>query len=206
MWAKRARCHGGSWWCKTAGRPARTAATTREAGRFSGIDSRFSTTTRSTPAERAANFAVSRGDAVLDGEAGHGTSTGPVTRYGPHGETELGERPLPGGGHHGHSVRRSQPERHDRATGHAVLRTLAMIERWDARCEWAAPAGAVDARGPLGARRVHGAERPGLSLAMAVGLVLPHADLGRARRRRASDARGRARRCRCRTNRASCRT
>ena len=38
MWARCARCHGGSWWCRIAGRPRRVSATARAAGRLSGIE------------------------------------------------------------------------------------------------------------------------------------------------------------------------
>ena len=53
-----------------AGRPAQhRGRPTRAAGRFSGIVSRFSTTTRSTPASASVDLAVGRGRGGVDGQA-----------------------------------------------------------------------------------------------------------------------------------------
>ena len=78
MWAHCARCHGGSWWWSTAGRPRSHAATARAAGRFSGIVQRFSTTTRSAPAERGVERARGRRRRRADGETGEEVVDRPV--------------------------------------------------------------------------------------------------------------------------------
>ena len=58
--AYRSRCHAGSWWCQMVGRPSRALATAIEAGRFIGMDPRFSTTTRSASATADRTSAVRR--------------------------------------------------------------------------------------------------------------------------------------------------
>ena len=97
-WAHSARCHGGSWWCRIAGRPARTSATARAAGRFSGIVHRFSTTTRSASASARVDPVVERAPrraSASMARPGTSRSTGPspatVTTSKP--ERRAGPRP-----------------------------------------------------------------------------------------------------------------
>ena len=58
--AYRSRCHAGSWWCQMVGRPSRALATAIEAGRFIGMDPRFSMITRSASATADRTSAVRR--------------------------------------------------------------------------------------------------------------------------------------------------
>ena len=66
--------------------------------------------------ERAGEFDGRwRGRVGPDGQAWHDHVDRALTRYGPHGEPEVAQRLLPGGGHHGDAVGPAEAERHDRA-------------------------------------------------------------------------------------------
>ena len=91
-----ARCHGGSWWWSTAGRPRSRPATTRAAGRFSGIVQRFSTTTRSAPSSAASSSLGGRRRASAPtARPGRRWSTGPVAGHRAHRPARARRAPAP---------------------------------------------------------------------------------------------------------------
>ena len=184
-----ARCHGGSWWWSTAGRPRSRAATARAAGRFSGIVQRFSTTTRSAPASAASSSAAVGGVGGADRQAREEV-VDRVRRRRRCGPSTLSSRaPAPRW--------RPPPRRHrDARAGTTRRRPRARrhaTDRRGAHRGGAAAAGCGVAR--RRGRRVLRAEPHDLPVAVAVGQLLPRGGVG-APRRRAGGASSCAPRCR----------
>ena len=96
------------------GGPRRHAATTRAAGRFSGIVHRFSTTTRSAPASAASTSAAGRRRRARRARGrGRRWSTGPSPRRCAPSSPSSPSTPRPRRGHHRDAVVTPEAERHE---------------------------------------------------------------------------------------------
>ena len=114
----RSRCHGGSWWWSTAGRPRSTSATTLDAGRFSGIVQQVLDDHEVEAVERGLDLVDARLLGGVDREAGDEAIDRAVAGDRRHGEPDLSEHPLPARRDDRHAISAAETERQDRSGRH----------------------------------------------------------------------------------------
>ena len=190
-WAKRARCHGGSWWCRIAGRPAQDLG--HRPGRPVG-SAGSCTGSRPPPGRRRPAPRPPRRPGRPPSAAAPMARPGTVRSTGPSPATVTTSKPNerervgPGGGHDRHAVGEAEAERDEGAGGHGVDGEALGDERRrryrasDRRRSRVTPSCRA---GRLRRARAHWREpgfcvpeRHDLSVAVAVGLVLPRRVLG----------------------------